>query len=402
MRSALTQRPVMLRAADRIAVPFLWSVLLLAAATGVAWSFIDPSRAVWVAVSVLIVTCPCALSLAAPSALLAAAGSLARRGILVQRLDAFEALARLDTLFFDKTGTLTEDRLQLQRVRVLPAGVRAGFDDVTVLRLAGSLARQSTHPLSVALAREMVAPDDVWNDVIELPGQGLQASAWDGTTVRLGSRLWVDPGAAALPRSASERVWFGDARGALATFEFDESIKPDVRSALDSLQRSGLHVAMLSGDAQERVRAMAETLRIADAQGAATPEAKVARIEAAQRDGRCVGMVGDGLNDAPVIARADVSFAFAQGAAITQSSADFILLSGKVADVAYACFIARRAMRVLRQNMAWSLLYNAVCIPLALLGWFPPWIAGIGMATSSLVVVLNALRIDPRQRGSRG
>ena len=393
MRSALTQRPALVRAADRIAVPFLWGVLVLAALAGAAWSVIDPARAVWVTVAVLIVTCPCALSLAAPSALLAAAGALARRGVLVRRLDALEALAKVDTLFFDKTGTLTQARMQLQHVRVLPAAARAGLDAAALLRLAGALARHSAHPLSQALAREVAVPEAVWSDVGELAGHGVHGAAWDGSVARLGARVWVDPDAPNASAADGARVWFGDTRGALACFEFDEALKPDAATTLDALRRDGLQVALLSGDAPARVQAIAAQLQLADAQGGATPELKLARVAAAQRAGRRVAMVGDGLNDAPVIARADVSFAFAHGAAITQSSADFILLSGRVADVRLAREVARQAMRVLRQNFAWALAYNTVCVPLALLGWFPPWAAGLGMAASSLAVVLNALRI---------
>jgi Cu2+-exporting ATPase len=393
MRGALAQRPALLRAADRLAVPFLWGVLLLAALAGAAWSVIDPSRAVWVAVSVLIVTCPCALSLAAPSTLLAAAGALARRGVLVRRLDALEALARVDTLFFDKTGTLTREQMQLQCVRVLPAARRAGLDEAALLRLAGALASHSAHPLSKALAREVVVPEAIWSEIGEFSGHGVEGAAWDGTRARLGTRFWVDPSAESDVEGSGARVWFGDVRGALACFEFDESLRPDARATLDGLRHDGVQVALLSGDAPQRVRAIAEQLELANAQGGATPELKLALVAAAQREGRCVGMVGDGLNDAPVIARADVSFAFAHGAAITQSSADFILLSDRVGDVRLARSVARRAMRVLRQNLAWALAYNIVCVPLALVGWFPPWAAGLGMATSSLVVVLNALRV---------
>ena len=396
MREALTQRPALLRTADRMAVPFLWGVLFLSAAAGAAWSVIDPSRAVWVAVSVLIVTCPCALSLAAPSALLAAAGALARRGILVQRIDAFEALAQLDTLFFDKTGTLTDDQLQVLHVRLLPAGLKAGLDEAGALRVAGSLAAHSNHPMSKALARESGADRKVWIDTVEVPGKGLQACAQDGSLTRLGSRQWVDPGATCLPDVGTAQVWLGDARGALAAFEFAESIKPDAGPAVRALQLSGLRLAVLSGDEAARVQHVATALQLAEAQGGMSPEAKLARIGLEQRAGHCVGMVGDGLNDAPVIAQADVSFAFAQGAAITQSNADFILLSGKVGDVVIARATAQRAMRVLRQNIAWAIGYNVVCIPLALLGWFPPWVAGIGMASSSIIVVLNALRVGGR------
>ncbi len=393
MRESLSQRPALLRTADKIAVPFMWGVLMLSVVAGAAWSIVDPSRAVWVAVSVLIVTCPCALSLAAPSALLAAAGALARRGILVQRVDAFEALAKVDTLFFDKTGTLTEHQLQLLHVRLLPAALGTGLTEQSMLRLAGSLAASSAHPLSKALAREVTAPDAVWTDIVEVPGSGLQASAWDGSSVRLGSRRWVDPKAAGSIDTGTAQVWFGDARGAIATFEFGESLKSDAQLTLNALRMSGLRLVILSGDEPERVRKVADALQITEAFGAQTPEAKLAKIEVEQLQGHVVGMVGDGLNDAPVIARSDVSFAFAQGTAITQSGADFILLSGQVSDVAVARKTAQRAMRVLRQNIAWAVIYNVVCIPLALAGWFPPWAAGIGMASSSIFVVLNSLRV---------
>jgi Cu2+-exporting ATPase len=397
MRSALTQRPTAVQAADRLAVPFLWGVLVLAALAAAVWSVIDPSRAVWVAVSVLIVTCPCALSLAAPSALLAAAGALARRGVLVRRLDALESLAGIDTLVFDKTGTLTEQPMRLQAVHLQPAARCAGLDDADLMRLAGALAAQSSHPLAQALSAEADATDrSSWSDVAELAGRGVQATGPDGTTVRLGARAWVDPQALARAHGGGLEVWFGDARGALACFEFDERLKPDAAATLAALRADGLRLQLLSGDMRGRVQAIAARLQIDDVHGGVSPEDKLARVAALQLAGRRVGMVGDGLNDAPVIARADVSFAFAQGAAITQSGADFVLLSGRVADIALARDVARRAMRVLHQNLGWALAYNVVCVPLALLGWFPPWAAGLGMATSSLFVVLNALRVGAR------
>ena len=441
MRGALAQRPPLLRAADRIATPFLWGVLLLAAAAGAVWSQIDPSRAVWVMVSVLIVTCPCALSLAAPSALLAAAGALAKRGVLVQRLAALEALAGLDLVFFDKTGTLTDDRLEFAGVQCSPEAARSGLGEAALLGLAASLAAQSSHPLSRALAVAVPArgpgPTVLWTDVEDAPGRGLQAHAADGGCYRLGSRAWVDAAtqeihsrtaeaqrtqrfaektfsdsSSALPLRSLRlcggelisssldpgtdpraEVWFGNEHGALARFEFTEALRPDAAATVAALQRADVAVALLSGDAPQRVAALAQRLHIEEAQGGATPEAKLARIAVAQRAGQRVGMVGDGLNDAPVIARADVSFAMGEGAAITRSKADFILLSGRLSDVLTARSTARRALRIVRQNLGWAVAYNAVCVPLALLGLFPPWAAGLGMATSSLAVVLNALRM---------
>ena len=408
MRGALTQRPQVLRAADRIAKPFLWGVLLLALGAGAAWSQIDASRAVWVMVSVLIVTCPCALSLAAPSALLAAAGALAKRGVLVQRLDALEALVGIDRLFFDKTGTLTEDRLEVGRVEWLPAVSACGLGEASLLALAGSLAAQSSHPLSRALLAYAQGEAAIWAGVEEHPGRGVQATAPDGQRYRLGARAWVEPGgpsgapgadgattatATATATATGSEVWFGDERGALARFELAEALRPDAAATVQALHDAGLSVALLSGDSSVRVEALAQRLHIADAQGGATPEAKLLRITAAQGAGQCVGMVGDGLNDAPVIARADVSFAMGEGAAVTRSKADFILLSGRLSDVLVARHTARHAMRVVHQNLGWAVAYNVVCVPLALAGLFPPWAAGLGMAASSLGVVLNAVRV---------
>ena len=417
MRGALTQRPQVLRAADRIAKPFLWGVLLLALGAAAVWSQIDPGRAVWVMVSVLIVTCPCALSLAAPSALLAAAGALAKRGVLVRRLDALEALVGIDQIFFDKTGTLTEDRLEVEHVEWLPAASTHGLGEAGLLALAGSLAGQSSHPLSralsgalsaalsAALAAHAQGDTTVWTDVEEHPGLGLQANAPRGGRYRVGARAWVEsggplgaPGAdadktAKTATTAGTEVWFGDDGGALARFGFTEALRPDAAATVQALHDAGLSVALLSGDSPARVVALAQRLHIADAQGGASPEAKLLRINAAQAAGRRVGMVGDGLNDAPVMARANVSFAMGEGAAVTRSKADFILLSGRLSDVLVARDTARHAMRVVRQNLGWALAYNAVCVPLALVGLFPPWAAGLGMATSSLGVVLNALRV---------
>ena len=401
MRTAITDRPPLLRAADRVAGPFLWGVLALAAAAAVAWSFIDPSRAVWVAVSVLIVTCPCALSLAAPSALLAAAGALVRRGVLVQRFEALEALAALDTICFDKTGTLTAPGTETIVVTLQPAALRAGLDDAAVRALAGALGAASTHPLSAALAAHAPAASATLTlvDVEERPGLGVEGVASDGRRYRLGALAWIagNPSCGACtaePHDGGPQAWLGGPDGALASIRFSEVLRADARASVDLLRASGLAIELLSGDASARVAAVARELGVVRSRGDASPADKLAAVAALQAGGHRVAMVGDGLNDAPVMARADVSFAIGEGPALTRSHADFVLLSGSLADVAAARTIARHAMQVVRQNLAWAVTYNAVCVPVALLGWFPPWAAGLGMATSSLVVVLNALRID--------
>jgi Cu2+-exporting ATPase len=390
MRSALTQRPRLVQQAERLAGPFLWAVLALSVGAAAVWSVVEPSKAVWVAVSVLIVTCPCALSLAAPSALLAATGALARRGVLLQRLEALEALAGVDTVVFDKTGTLTLDRLELAEVHVLPGSDPAR----ALLEQAASLAALSTHPASRALvtaAADLATPYS-WSEVEEHTGQGLEASGEDGVRWRLGRRDWVDASAPvdAAPQGA---LWFGTVGEARVAFSLREQLRPDAQHTLDQLRAEGLRVALLSGDAVQRTAALAQRLGITDVRGGATPADKLASVAAWQAEGHRVAMVGDGLNDAPVLARSDVSIAFAHGSEVARSGADVVLLGQRLGDVALARQQARRTLRVIRQNLAWAAVYNAACVPLALMGYLPPWAAGIGMASSSLLVVLNALRV---------
>ncbi|MBL0726406.1 cation-translocating P-type ATPase [Piscinibacter sp. HJYY11] len=390
LQHALTQRPGVLRLADRLAGPFLLGVLLLAAGAAAAWSVIDPTRAVWVAVAVLIVTCPCALSLAAPAALLAATGGLARRGVLVQRLDAIEALASVDTAVFDKTGTLTQDRLVLAATVLTPHA-----DRVALLSRAASLAALSRHPLSVALVHALPAASHDWRELQEVAGRGIEAHDAQGRLWRLGAPDWV--GIAVAGTATRPRVAFAPHRASLdeqVLFEFDEALRTDAQEALQELVSHGLQVRLLSGDAEGSVQAVAHRLGIARAQGQATPEDKLRTIEALQGQGHRVLMVGDGLNDGPVLARADVSFALAHGSALAQQRSDFIVLGSRLGEIPAALERARQTVRVMRQNLGWSIAYNAACVPLALTGHLPPWAAGLGMAGSSLFVVLNALRLS--------
>lgn len=394
MRDALSQRPSLARWADRWAGPFLWTVLLLAGGAAWVWSWIDPSRAVWVAVSVLIVTCPCALSLAAPSALVAVAGALARRGVMVQRLDALEALATMSRLYTDKTGTLTEDRPHWVATR-LPQGGTVEQADL-LRQQAAALARWSLHPLSQALvASADTNGASAWREVRELAGQGLEGTDEHGAVWRLGRPEWVQDLKAAPDQAASVRpqVHFGPLGEVAAVFEFDETLRPDAREAVAALQRDGVRVALLSGDEPERVARLAADLGLSEVQGGATPEEKRDVLAAAQATGAVVGMVGDGVNDAPVLARANVSFAMGQGALVSRVHADAVIASNRLGDLVVARTLARRAMRVVRQNLAWAALYNAACIPLALMGYLPPWAAGLGMATSSVLVVGNSWRL---------
>lgn len=409
MRSAMSQRPAAARLADRWAAPFLVVVMLLAAAAAAVWSLIDPSRAVWVAVSVLIVTCPCALSLAAPAVLVAATRGLARRGVMVQRLDALEPLARARHFFFDKTGTLTEDTAELTHTRAEALARREGWTEADLRAQAAGLARWSTHPVSAALCRAAAAdaagvaaplPQEL-QQVQELPGLGLEGRDAQGRLWRLGRAGWAQgqdnaaSGGADVVSDAdlgAARVLLTRDGQTLVVFEWQESLREGAAEAVAALCADGVRVSLLSGDAPARVRALGRRLGLHEAVGAATPEAKLAALAAAQAAGGPVAMVGDGINDAPVLARADVSLAMGQGALVSRSQADAVITSNRLTDLVAARRSAQRALRIVRQNMLWAASYNAVCVPLALLGHLPPWAAGLGMAGSSLLVVGNALR----------
>jgi len=396
MESASTSKPSLARLADTIAKPFLVGVLIAAGLACAYWWQTDPERALMVAVSVLIVTCPCALSLATPAAMLSAAGTLARRGVLVRRLDAFESLAAVDTVLFDKTGTLTSDAMVLNHVRV-----RQGLTPSEALSMASALAQHSLHPVSkaIVLAANSADGSKRWRaeHVTEFTGQGLRAQvtladdSGSARDLRLGSADFCG-----VPQTDGNplQVHLSDAQGWLASFELAEAIRPDARDTVSALQRAGIQVHLLSGDASDAARRVAEKVGIANARGQCSPQDKLDFLRQAQLQGRKVAVVGDGLNDGPVLAGAHVSFAFGQAVPLAQAQADFLVSSSRLANVADALLLSRRTLKIVRQNLAWAAIYNAICVPLAVFGLLPAWLAGLGMASSSLLVVLNALRLS--------
>jgi Cu2+-exporting ATPase len=380
MQQAQSQRPLASGIVDRVAAGFTAAVLLLALAAGVGWWWIEPARAVAVAVAVLIVTCPCALTLAAPAAWLTASGALARRGLLLTDLSALERLCAVDTVVFDKTGTLSEERLQLRRHWA------QGADADALLAVARSLAALSRHPHARALAEGAEA--GCWTDVREVAGRGIQARDATGTPWRLGAPAWVsdrpDPAA---------RLAFG-CGACVLWLDLAEAPRADAAEAVAALRLQGRRVRLLSGDQPAAVAQMAARLDIAHWRAGATPASKLAAVRGWQAEGERVLMVGDGINDAPVLAAADVRIAMGQGAMLARSAADALLVSNRLLALPQALALATKTRRVLRQNLAWAALYNAACVPLALAGWLPPLAAGIGMAASSLFVVLNAQRLN--------
>ncbi len=393
MERAATDQPRLAQLADRIAGPFLIAVVIAAAIAAVWWWPIDHSRSLAVAVAVLIVTCPCALSLATPAAMLSAAGAMARRGVLVRRLQAFEALSGVDTVVFDKTGTLTEDRLDVDRVLTRP-----GVSREQALAWAAALAQGSLHPVSRAIVAAAGADKALpgWASAGEVAGQGVAATDDRGVPWRLGSAAFaqIDPATAdALPADAP-RVFLSDGTGWVASFGLVETLREDARDAVQALHAAGLHTMLLTGDRPAAAARVASRLGIARVQAEATPEDKLRVIAQLQASGHRVAMVGDGLNDGPVLARADTAFAIGRAAPLTQARADWVVQSGALMEVVQTWRLSRQTLRVVRQNLIWAAVYNAVGVPLAIAGYMPPWLAGLGMAASSLLVVGNAMRLS--------
>ncbi len=391
MENASLQKPRLAQLADRIAKPFLVGVLVLAALSAMYWWPTNPGHALMIAVAVLVVTCPCALSLATPAAMLAAAGNLARHGVMVRNLQALEALAEIDTLIFDKTGTLTQDGQRITQVMTAE-----GVTPERALNLAAALAKHSLHPLSRALVK---AHEDSGQcetlqaqDVNEMIGLGLEGHV-EGV-LRLGSAKFCAPKTKGIPDKASvcqvhlctENEW-------LASWQLSEDVRDDAVQTVQALKALNVNVWLLSGDRSESAQQVAQEVGIAHALGACTPQDKLSRMQAAQSQGARVAMVGDGLNDGPVLAGAHVSMAFGNAVPLAQSKSDLVLMGGNLLVVAQSVKLARHTLRVVKQNLVWAAAYNALCVPLAVVGLLPAWLAGLGMALSSLWVVLNSLRL---------
>ncbi len=393
---AMGERPRVARFADRVARWFVGALLVLAAGTAIVWWNVDASRVLAVTFAVLVVSCPCALSLATPAALAAAAGALARRHVVIARADALETLARVTHVVLDKTGTLTMGRMTV--VGVEPRGT-ATRD--SALALAAALDAVSEHPLARAL-RE-AAPAGVALPRIDavaiVAGNGVEGTV-EGRRVRLGRPDFVAALAgsgvlsdAAPTDPAATQVALGDASGLIARFTLADTLRPDAALLVARLSRLRIVPVLISGDRSASVEAIGRALGIADARGDAQPEDKRDALVRLQRDGAIVAMVGDGINDAPSLAQAQVSVSLGSATALAQQNADIVVLGDELSRVADAIVHARRTSRVIRQNLGWAFAYNLVAVPAAAFGLVTPLVAAIGMSASSLLVVGNALRV---------
>lgn len=388
MEGAADAKPKLVQLADRLAQPFLIAVVAIAAlAWAYWWAQGDAQRGLVIAINVLIVTCPCALAMAAPTALLSATAALARQGVLVRDIGVLEKLTHISHLLFDKTGTLTQDAIAVQAVELC-----GDTSSAQAWGWASALAQHSLHPASKALVAG--CPPNLSaalaTAVNELPGQGLEGQI-EGRTYRLGRASWCSPTAA----PTGMQVCLARKGVVLAYFSLAEVLRPDASAALQQLQQMDMHLSISSGDQESAVARIVQQLGLTlPYQAERTPQDKLQQLRSLQAAGAKVLMVGDGINDAPVLAGADVSMAMAGSAPLAQVNADIVFLQGQLALVPLCLTHARKTMRIVKENLLWAVLYNCIAIPLALSGVLTPWIAGLGMALSSIVVLLNATRLQ--------
>lgn len=387
LERAQSLKPRLAVIADRVAQWFLISVLLIAAVVGLVWLNLDSSRAFWVVLSLLVATCPCALSLATPTALTAATGTLHKLGLLLTKGHVLESFKHIDTVIFDKTGTLTEGRLTLKSIQPLP-----GQDADHMLALASALENRSEHPIARAFGHSLLTAAHVTNT----PGMGLEGMV-DNQLLRIGRpdfvcQLSQSPVPTA-PSTQGQWLLLGNEQQPLAWFALDDQLRSDAPALLAACKKMGWNTMLLSGDSSPMVQEVANTLGIADARGGLTPNGKLTILEELHQQGHRVLMLGDGVNDVPVLAAADISIAMGSATDLAKTSADAILLSNRLGSLVDALAVAGKTRRIIIENLAWATLYNGLVIPFAAIGWVTPGWAAVGMSVSSLLVVLNAMRL---------
>ena len=376
-------RPVLVQVADRIASYVVVALLVVAAATAFFWYWIEAERAFVITLSVLVVTCPCALALATPAAFAAAGNGFSRLRLLLSNGDAIEAMARATHVVFDKTGTLTRGQPIVQSTTVFDDT----FDAARCFDIAAALEQASSHPIAAAFRAEQ--PAAVATDLRVHVGQGVSGTI-DGRRWHIGKAGF----AFAEPDDSTTAAYLGTEGRCVARFAIHDELRTDAKETLTELAAAGLQLSLASGDNEDAVQHVAQALGIRDYRSGCTPDDKLQIIRSLQAGGGRVVMVGDGINDAPVLAGADASIALANGAQLAHTSADVIMVGNSLRPLTSALRLSRMTLRVVRQNLGWAVLYNTTALPAAVAGLVPPWLAAIGMSASSLIVVLNALRLN--------
>jgi len=408
MNRAMSEKPKLAQQADKLARWFVARILVLSVLVFIGWYIVDPSQAIWATVAVLVATCPCALSLATPIALTVATNRLASYGFLTTRGHTLQTLAEITHVAFDKTGTLTYGKPNLLNIELLKDNDIATATDEqkdTLLAIAAALEVGSRHPIAHALltaAYQLHLPST--QALQHYPAGGVEAMI-DGVLYRIGhvdfalndadNDMVID----LLSQRASSAVVLSCQQNdsftwqALACFYFNDKVRDSAKAMLDTLKELGIETVMLTGDPSPQALVLAESLGMHSAYNGLSPTDKVTHIQKLQAEGGVVLMVGDGINDAPVLAAADVSTSIAGAADLAQVSSDSIILNGQIDAITAAKRISDKTERIIKQNFRWALIYNGSVLIPAALGYVPPWLAAIGMSLSSLFVVLNALRL---------
>jgi Cu2+-exporting ATPase len=395
---SLRSRPYYAELAQRAATWLVFIILLVAVITAAVWVWLDPAQLIQNVVAVLIVTCPCALALATPVAISLSAGRFTDLGLLPMRMSALEPFATSDVIAFDKTGTLTQGRPVMHSVESL-----TGLPENELKCIAASLETASEHPLAQAFRDAYSGKKEVVQAMRVLPSSGVEGRV-RGVLWRLGTPEFVTDISAleerrwrriqSLRGQGYSVVMLADERGPQALFGLMDPARPGLRSMMVKLRSDGVkRFVILSGDHIDSVARLAAQLDIEEFMGGLTPLEKLDWIRRTQAQGRRVVMIGDGINDAPTLAAADASVSFSQASKIAQVSSDFVIIGATLERVAAARRLARSTRRIILQNLSWALAYNLAAIPLAAMGYIPPWGAAIGMSLSSFLVVANSLRL---------
>ncbi|QEQ97156.1 heavy metal translocating P-type ATPase [Neptunomonas concharum] len=392
------EKPQVAKVADKVASYFVAAVLVTATIVSLVWWQIEPSHAFWVTLSVLVVTCPCALSLATPTALTAATGTLRQNGLLITRGHVLDSLATATHVVFDKTGTLTEGNLSLKSTVTL-----GNIDTQFALETAAALESHSEHPIAKAFHRYGIKAADSLQAEL---GQGLEGEV-EGKRYRIGKPEY----AAALchrqmtisdaPDQHGQWLLLCDQHEPIAWFCLNDQLRKDTERTLQELKKLGLKIQMLTGDSSAAVHEIAEQLSIDTVIANVSPKEKLAHVQALQKEGARVIMVGDGINDIPVLAGAQTSIAMGGATDLAKTNADAVLIGSELSRLTDAILLSKKTQYIIRQNLGWSIMYNLLALPLASAGFIAPYMAAIGMSASSLVVVGNALRLTKLVRRNR-
>jgi Cu2+-exporting ATPase len=387
---ALLAKPPVLGLAEKWAGYFVVFLMAAAGLTAIAWYFLDPLKAWETAVAVLVASCPCALSLATPAAMAAAQGAITKLGLLVVRGHVMETLASVTDLVIDKTGTLTTGHPELKAILAL----RPGYTEQEVLAIAAAMESGQKHPLGLAILeaaeKQKIKPIILSEAPVSELGKGLRSGIY-----QLGARQWLKLQAISIDQENEQAslIYLKDDQGLLAVFALLDTPRPGATEFIKRVQARGIQVHLLSGDDQQTVAWWADYFGIEHHRGGALPEDKFSFSEALQKEGKIVWAVGDGVNDAPFLAKANISVAVGSGAPLAQAGADAVLTTESLKPLSQALDLADKTKIIMRQNLIWAFVYNVLAIPVAMMGLVNPWVAGIGMSLSSLAVTLNAWRL---------